>query len=97
VAEEAATQLMPQSLKSFYGDGDAVYAGWKDVPTWFIAATQDHTAPVEFHRGMVAAARKEGANVTLRELNTSHSPFFSQPEEVVKVIVDAANAFESGK
>jgi pimeloyl-ACP methyl ester carboxylesterase len=68
-----------------------------DVPTWFIAATQDHTGPVGFHRAMVVAAQELGADVTMRELNTSHSPFLSQPEEVVKVIVDAAKVFESGE
>jgi pimeloyl-ACP methyl ester carboxylesterase len=96
-AEEATKHLMPQSLKSFYEDGDVAYAGWMDVPTWFIAATQDHTGPVGFHRAMVVAAQELGADVTMRELNTSHSPFLSQPEEVVKVIVDAAKVFESGE
>jgi pimeloyl-ACP methyl ester carboxylesterase len=97
VAESFVGQLMPQTLKSFYEDGDVAYAGWMDVPTWYVAATQDHTGPVAFQRGMVDEAIKAGADVTSRELDTGHSPFLSQPEELVQLIVAAGNEFGSGK
>jgi hypothetical protein len=42
-------------------------------------------------------ARSMGASVEHRELRTSHSPFLSQPEEVVQILVDAVGAFIGNK
>ncbi|KAH7092469.1 Alpha/beta hydrolase family-domain-containing protein [Paraphoma chrysanthemicola] len=92
-AEEAIAQLTPQSSKALFEGGEYAYSGWKDVPLWYIGATEDGSFPVVAQRINVGMARSMGANVEHRELRTSHSPFLSQPEEVVKILVDAVEVF----
>lgn len=41
----------------------------------------------------VGMAREMGATVEHRELNSSHSPFLSQPSEVVHLLLEAIRAF----
>ncbi|KAJ5729618.1 alpha/beta-hydrolase [Penicillium malachiteum] len=94
--EEAAfwvSQLKTQSLKSLFEGGEHVYAGWQDVPSWYIGTVEDHGLPVLAQRMAVGMAREMGANVEHRELQTSHSPFLSQPEATVGIMIQAIEAF----
>ncbi|KAL5348094.1 hypothetical protein ACLOAV_006574 [Pseudogymnoascus australis] len=95
-AEYAVSQLTPQSLKSLFEGGEHSYAGWMDVPVWYIGTVEDRGLPVVAQRLNVGMAREMGCNVEHRELQTSHSPFLSQPEETVGILVEAVEAF-SGK
>ena len=95
-AEYAVSQLTPQSLKSLFEGGEHSYAGWMDVPAWYIGTVEDRGLPVVAQRLNVGVAREMGCNVEHRELQTSHSPFLSQPEETVEIVVEAVEAF-SGK
>lgn len=70
-----------------------MYSGWKDVPCWFLATTVDRTFPLEFQKMFVQGARDQGASVVLREVESSHSPMLSKPDEVVRFLVDAVDAF----
>jgi pimeloyl-ACP methyl ester carboxylesterase len=81
-------QLTPQSLKALAEDGQYVYEGWKDVPTWYIGTVEDQGLPVMAQRMLVGMARGQGAVVHHEELQTSHSPFLSQPDEVVRIMMD---------
>jgi pimeloyl-ACP methyl ester carboxylesterase len=92
-AEEAVSQLTPQSLKALFEGGEHSYAGWKDVPAWYIGTTEDRGLPVVIQRMQVGMARELGAHVVHRELQSSHSPFLSQPEEVVQILTQAVQAF----
>ncbi|KAH6691384.1 Alpha/beta hydrolase fold-1 [Plectosphaerella plurivora] len=65
------------------------YAGWKDVPVWFLAAKQDHIIAYESQKQWCQAAIAEGANVKVLELDSSHSPFLSQPVETTNFIQGA--------
>ncbi|PYI00183.1 alpha/beta-hydrolase [Aspergillus ellipticus CBS 707.79] len=95
-AEEAdfwVSQLTTQSLKSLFEGGEYTYAGWKDVPVWYIGTVEDRGLPVLAQRMQVGMAREMGGRVEHRELQTSHSPFLSQPEATVGIMVQAVEAF----
>lgn len=88
-----ASQLTRQSLTSLFEGGEHAYAGWQDVPCWYLGTTEDQGNPVAAQRMSVGMARAMGADVQHRELPTSHSPFLSQPRETARIILDAVEAF----
>ena len=95
-ADEAdywASQLTTQSLKALFEGGEYAYAGWMDVPAWYIGTIEDRGLPVVMQRMTVGMARGMSGSVEHRELQTSHSPFLSQPEEVVGIMLEAVRAF----
>ena len=95
-AEEAdywVSQLVPQSLKALFEGGEYSYAGWMDVPAWYIGTVEDRGLPVMAQRLSVGMAREMGASVEHRELQTSHSPFLSRPEETAGIVLEAVAAF----
>lgn len=95
-AEEAdhwVSQLTTQSLKALFEGGEHGYAGWRDVPAWYIGTVEDQGIPVVAQRLNVGMAREMGTTVEHRELMTSHSPFLSQPDEVVSILVEAVEKF----
>ena len=49
--------------------------------------------PIELQRMSVQMARDAGADVTVREFVTSHSPMLSKPEETAQFILEAVAAF----
>ncbi|KAK7182347.1 hypothetical protein DPSP01_002351 [Paraphaeosphaeria sporulosa] len=83
------SQLTTQSLKSLFEGGQHVYAGWKDVPTWYIGTIEDRGLPVVIQRVQVGVARGQGGVVHHMELPTSHSLFLSMPVEIVAAILQA--------
>ena len=98
-AEEAeywVSQLTTQSLKALFEGGEYTYAGWQDVPSWYIGTVEDRGLPVLAQRTQIGMARELGASVEHRELQTSHSPFLSQPEATAKIMLDAIAAFMKG-
>lgn len=100
-AEEAeywVSQLSTQSLKSLFEGGQYAYAGWQDLAVvWYIGTTEDRGLPVLAQRMSVGMARAMGCVVRHRELQTSHSPFLSVPEETVRIVVEAVEDFSSGE
>lgn len=86
-------KLTKQSLKSLAEEGEYAYAGWKDVPCWYLVTLEDHALPAQAQKFFVKMAREDGADVTLREVNSSHSPMLSQPEETVDFLLNAAAYF----
>ncbi|KAL7911030.1 Alpha/beta hydrolase family domain-containing protein [Trichoderma velutinum] len=85
--------LTPHSLKALYEGGEYSYAGWLDVPSCYIGTIEDQGLPVVVQRMNVGMARSMGATVMHRELQTSHSPFLSQPHETVKIMIEAIESF----
>ncbi|PLB40930.1 alpha/beta hydrolase [Aspergillus candidus] len=96
-AEYWVSQLISQSLKALFEGGEYSYAGWKDVPSWYIGTVEDRGLPVLAQRMSVGMAREMGANVEHRELQTSHSPFLSQPGLTVEIILEAVDAFTNSR
>lgn len=92
-AEYWVSQLKTQSLKALFEGAEYTYAGWQDVPSWYIGTVEDRGLPVLAQRMTVGMAREMGGNVEHRELQTSHSPFLSQPEATVKIMLEAVKAF----
>jgi len=86
-------RLGQHSAKSLLEGGELAYAGWKDVPVWFLATVTDQAFPIEAQRGMVAGIQETGKDVTLREVEASHSPMLSKPEETAGFIMEAAASF----
>jgi pimeloyl-ACP methyl ester carboxylesterase len=61
-------------------------AAWKQIPSWYLVATQDRAIHPELQRLM---AKRIGARTT--EVEASHVPFLSRPEVVAGLIEQAAN------
>ncbi len=91
------SQLTTQSLKALFEGSEYGYAGWLDVPAWYIGTVGDQGLLVAVQRMSVGMAREMGGSVEHRELHTSHSPFLSRPEETVAIILEAIEAFTGKK
>lgn len=92
-AEHWVSQLTSQSLKSLFEGGEFAYAGWKDVPVWYLGTIEDRGQPVVAQRMQVGMAREMGAHVQHRELRSSHSPFLSRPQQTAGIVFEAVGAF----
>lgn len=84
------SKLTKQSVKSLFEGREHSYAGWQDVPSWVLVTTQDRGLPVEAQKMMIQTAREAGASVEVREIDSSHSPMLSKPEETASFLVEAA-------
>jgi pimeloyl-ACP methyl ester carboxylesterase len=62
-------------------------AAWKTIPSWYVVAQEDRAINPELERFY---AKRMGA--TTSEIKASHVLFISQPEEIARVIAQAANA-----
>jgi len=60
-------------------------AAWKTIPTWYIVGKEDRAINPDLERFY---AKRMNAKTT--ELNSSHVPFLSHPQEVVKIIEQAS-------
>jgi pimeloyl-ACP methyl ester carboxylesterase len=81
----AVARLRPQVTGPF--GGEVAVAAWRAIPSTYVVCAQDESLPVELQRDVFAP---RAAHVV--ELASSHSPFFSQPERLVDVIVQQASA-----
>ncbi len=66
---------------------DAIAAAWKVKPCWFIITADDRVVSAELQR---VEAERMAARVTV--LRASHMSLLSQPDEVVTVMEEAAEA-----
>ena len=60
---------------------------WRQKPSWYLVATEDHMIPPPAQRAM---AERVGA--TVAETPASHSVYLSQPQAVADLIKQAAEA-----
>jgi pimeloyl-ACP methyl ester carboxylesterase len=60
-------------------------AAWKSFPSWYLVAQSDQAIPPDVQR---LFAKRMGATVV--EVNSSHLPMVSHPDEVVELIESAA-------
>lgn len=67
--------------------------GWKDVPVWYLATTDDRAFPAEAQKWMAGPTCAAGGDVTMREIASSHSPMLSKPQETVDFILEAVGDF----
>ena len=62
-------------------------AAWRTIPSWYVVAQEDRALDPELERFY---AKRMGA--TTSEIKASHVLFISQPEQIARVIGQAANA-----
>ena len=67
-------------------------AAWKQIPSWFLVATNDRAINPELERFY---AKRMHAHTT--EIASSHVPFLSQPAAVARLIEQAASATQVGR
>jgi pimeloyl-ACP methyl ester carboxylesterase len=59
---------------------------WRDKPSWYLLATDDHMIPPPAQRAMA-----DRAGATVREVAASHSVYVSQPQATADIIKQAAS------
>lgn len=82
-AEFMADSQVPVAASAFghvFGD-----PAWRSKPTWYIAASQDHSIPPALERFF---GKRMGGKVA--EIDGSHLIFISHPKEVAAVVEEAA-------
>lgn len=60
---------------------------WRDVPSWTVISTDDHSLPCEAQRFMA-----KRANSVVREIAASHASPVSQPDVISGIIMEAASS-----
>lgn len=86
-------KLTKHALPSLLSGGEYAYAGWQEVPTWYLKTVEDHALPVQLQEYTIQIAREAGADVTDRGIATSHSPMLSKPAEVAGFVDEAVQYF----
>lgn len=85
---ERQTRVMQVSQKplnaAIFGQSNAV-AAWRTVPSWFIVAKEDRVINPDLERFY---ARRMNARTT--EIDASHVVFISHPNQVARIILEAA-------
>jgi pimeloyl-ACP methyl ester carboxylesterase len=61
------------------------HAAWDDKPSWYVVSTKDHIVPTNFQ---IKLAKQIGA--TTLDVDASHVPMLSKPQEVAAAIISAA-------
>jgi pimeloyl-ACP methyl ester carboxylesterase len=80
----AATQK-PASVSVFAASNPV--AAWRTIPAWYLVSRQDRAISPDLERFF---AKRMGAHT--EEVNASHVAFISRPNEVVRMIEDAARS-----
>lgn len=88
------SRLTSQSQDVMFNGGEDSYAGWMNVPIWFLSATEDKALPFEVQKIFIADAKEAGADVTVMEVVSSHSPMLSKPQETADFILEAVAALK---
>lgn len=85
---ERQTRVMQVSQKplnaAIFGQSNSV-AAWRTVPSWFIVAQEDRVINPDLERFY---AKRMNARTT--EIKASHVVFISRPNQVAKIILEAA-------
>jgi pimeloyl-ACP methyl ester carboxylesterase len=84
--------LRKQSTRALL-DRENVYPGWADVPVWYLCCDQDNAIPIAGQEAGIMAARKAGATITTRYIESGHSPFLSKTEKTAQFILEALASF----
>ncbi len=79
-----ATQITPSS--SLPVAKASAPPAWKNKPSWYVVATNDHAVPPELQREL---AQRIGA--TTIAVDSGHFPMLSQPQAVLEVIREASS------
>ncbi|KAK3684056.1 Alpha/beta hydrolase fold-1 [Podospora appendiculata] len=86
-------RLGRQSLKALAEGGEHAYAGWMDAPVWYLQTAEDRALPLQAQRMFVQMARNAGGDVTVREVESGHSPMLSRAGETAEFVEEAVVDF----
>jgi pimeloyl-ACP methyl ester carboxylesterase len=81
VAAEAKARLSRQSMAAIATP--QTQAAWQSLPSTYLICDEDKAVPPPVQEAMAARAQ------TVRRVPSSHSPFFSRPDDVADVVLDA--------
>lgn len=88
LVEAAIEQLGPQPLAPYVHEFSLTPGGYGSVRKFYVKTLRDRAITPEFQQFMIE--RLDG-NIPVRELDTGHSPFLSQPNEFVAVLESMAD------
>ncbi len=86
------TDLMFATQRPFTQEAFGAPSGtpaWKSIPSWYLVASEDHAIPPATQRFM---AERAGAQTS--EVKSSHVPHISQPDAVIRIILQAAESLD---
>ena len=83
----AVARIKPHSYQTYLSP--LTFAAWKVIPSTYLYCVKDNAIPYPIQKLMVEGTAKD-YNFKTAELDASHSPFFSKPEETAKAIRVAA-------
>ncbi|RSH85812.1 uncharacterized protein EHS24_003992 [Apiotrichum porosum] len=92
-AKAWTAQLGKQSLLALSKGGEHSYASWTEAPNYYVLTAEDHALPPALQRFGIDFGKQKGVDVTVHELQTSHSPQLSKPDETAAIIAEAADEF----
>jgi pimeloyl-ACP methyl ester carboxylesterase len=84
-AQFMADSQVPWGLNALAGA--VTEPAWRQKPSWYLVATEDHMIPPPAQRAMA-----ERAGAAVAETPASHSVYLSQPQAVAGLIKQAAGA-----
>lgn len=82
--EAAQARIAPHTISSMAAE--LTGAGWHDIPSTYVICEQDQAIPPPAQEAMAQRA----TNVI--RLQSSHSPFLSQPDKVADILAEVAGA-----
>jgi len=84
--QDVVYAVQPPASQKVFGDV-GVNAAWRTKPSWYVVASEDNTINPELEKRM---AKRANAKTTI--LKSNHVAMLSKPNEVLDVILDAANS-----
>jgi hypothetical protein len=92
VAQAAKAELVPHSLKAFATAPSKI--GWRELAydghRAYIRCLQDRVLPLEQQDKYLT---KTGVHWNIKTMNTSHSPFLSKPDDLIRVVAEILKDF----
>ena len=88
VVDKALPQLVRTPMSAFTAETKG--SAWRSVPVTYVFTQQDYSVPRVYQDIMVEKARKEGVVLRTEDYETSHSVFITKQQEMVQVVVTAA-------
>jgi pimeloyl-ACP methyl ester carboxylesterase len=86
--DEAEANIMAIAQKPFHGSIFTEKSGppaWKQLPTWYQISTSDRMIPPDAQQNFA-----KQMNATTISIDASHASYVSHPDEIAKLILDAA-------
>ncbi|CEJ62743.1 hypothetical protein PMG11_11234 [Penicillium brasilianum] len=85
-AQLAANTLKPHSYQTFHSKLN--FAAWRHLPSTYLYCLKDAAIPIQIQKMMVEEVAK-GVNIHTDVVDSSHSPFYTAPDEVAAAIMKA--------